>query len=366
MIKIAIVDDDEINLILMKNIIENNTEYNVKCYDGNNTNYIVDILSNEPPDLILMDINMPYMDGIEACKTIKKIDDFKYIPIIFVTCHTSKEYKTKAFNAGGIDYITKPIDVTEFLIRINNQLELTKTKQKLIEQSKMSALGRLAIAVGHDFGNILSIIYLNCAMNLKNNNVDELHDTLQMSIDCVNRGKKILNGLRSVSRPKESMEMIQINMILDNLVTMLKKKLKIKKITINMYQDDNIPLIYADDTDISRVFLNLLVNAIDALNPMKENNAISIITLKEDTNIKITISDNGSGIPEPIKDKIFEPFFTTKGVLWDGPDSSPGTGLGLYTSYNVIKKMGGSIQVSSFESTGTIFTINLPILDKPK
>ena len=159
------------------------------------------------------------------------------------------------------------------------------------------------------------------------------------------------------------MEMVQLNETLKRTLEILGQQLKVRGIEIEWDLDPNLPMIKADPSRIEQVFINLLVNARDAIddrwNSQKLGPEIKKITLRTHATkeaAEVEITDTGMGIPKADLEKIFEPFFTTK-------NAGQGTGLGLSISYNIIKECGGSIQAASNENNGASFIIRLPIQD---
>jgi histidine kinase len=190
--------------------------------------------------------------------------------------------------------------------------------------------------------------------------------TMLNKIDSnIDRASKIINHMRQFSRMSNmGMEKVQINEVLEKVFEIFNQQLKTKGIIVVKDIDDNIPLIMGDPNRLEQVFINLLLNARDAVEERwgdKEckpgSKIIQLKTKCEGESIVVKICDTGPGIPKAILEKIFEPFFTTKEV-------GKGTGLGLSISYGIIKDCGGDIQIDTSREEGAAFVIKLPMMEK--
>ncbi len=246
-----------------------------------------------------------------------------------------------------------------------------EAKQKIKETNfeKFEALGKLSAGISHDFNNILTGIYLNVKYLRESKEFDDnIYEKIE---DTINSGKHIVEELLDYARKAEvKMQYIDVNHFL-NKHKLFFEKLAGEKIKILIKTDKKQKTIYVNETKFLQVLLNLISNAKDAIS--KEGEIIIMVkvidlsnkvdtgkyTIKKGEYVKFLINDNGKGIPENILPHIFEPFFTTK-------KRKRGTGLGLATSYGIIKKFGGNIFVDSNVGEGTSFTILLPICKNKK
>ncbi len=268
----------------------------------------------------------------------------------------------------------------------NSLLELQSTQKQLIQSEKMASLGELTAGIAHEIQNPLNFVnnFSEVSVELlqeleeeiENGNLEdakELVNDLIQNLEKINHHGKRADGIvkgmlqhsRSSSGVKESTD---LNVICDEYLRLsyhgLRAKDKTFNATLNSDFDENIGKINLIPQDFGRVILNLLTNAFYAVNERKQLNengykpTVSIITKKDKNQIKITVNDNGNGMPQEIIDKIFQPFFTTK-------PSGKGTGLGLSMSYDIITKgHDGTITVTSKENEGTSFSILLPFNGK--
>ncbi|MBF0224940.1 MAG: PAS domain S-box protein [Desulfobacterales bacterium] len=253
------------------------------------------------------------------------------------------------------------------LVTTSDETKRIETEHQLIQASKMATLGQMATGIAHELNQPLSVIKTASSFFMKkikkNEPIkDEILFTMAQEIDNhVDRASKIINHMRQFGRKSEmSMENVQINEVLKRAFEIFNQQLKLREIEVVWELTENIPLIQSDSTMLEQVFVNLLLNARDAIEEKWENKKsgdkkITIATKLENKNAIIEICDTGTGIPEAFLDKIFEPFFTTKKV-------GKGTGLGLSISYGIIKECGGSIKATSKKDEGSCFIINFPIL----
>jgi C4-dicarboxylate-specific signal transduction histidine kinase len=235
--------------------------------------------------------------------------------------------------------------------------ELETTYKQLIQAEKLSAVGKLAASIAHEFNNpIYGIrnVLERFADRASDVNMDEAHkDLVALAITECDRVANLIQKLQDFHRPSSGIAApFNIHEAIDDMIRMTEKKLKEKKIKLKTHYADDIPPIVAVSDQIRQVILNLLQNAMGAIT--EEGGKIAITTQRDGSCIKIYVQDTGCGILTENMKSIFEPFFTTKA-------SVKGTGLGLSVSYGIVKKHGGNIEIQSLPGKGTIFTVTLPI-----
>jgi signal transduction histidine kinase len=419
--KILVVDDTPTNLEVISEILTEVGYAVATAIDGERA---LKRLQTYLPDLILLDVQMPGIDGFETCRQIKSNPTTASIPVIFITALADTESKVRGFSLGAVDYITKPFQEAEMLARINTHLQLQHLRQhleqcvaertlelqtaldrlrqsqlQLVQSEKMSALGNLIAGIAHEINNpvgfiagnlepaqeyiwdLLKIIHgyqneQSCpsvALQdlIEKIDLDYVEDDLPKLISSmqegVNRIRNISTSLRTFSRADGDRPVpFNIHEGLDSTLLILKHRLKANETrpeieTIEKY--GQIPPIHCFAGQLNQVFMNILANAIDALDESNEGrsfeeiranpNQITIQTEALDDRVVIRISDNGIGMSEEVKHRIFEQGFTTKEV-------GKGTGLGLAIARQiVVEKHGGTLSVTSNPGQGTVFTIVL-------
>ena len=232
----------------------------------------------------------------------------------------------------------------------------------LTQQSKMAALGKMAAGVAHEVNNPLAIIMemagwmrdLLSEEDLKGSpNFKEFESALGKIEFHVRRAKDVTHRLLGFARRLEPrQEDVNVNMLLEQTRSFLENEASYRKIAISTDFQPDLPRITSDTSQLQQVFLNILDNAIDAVD---KDGSIQIVTrhYPEQERVVVTIKDSGPGIPKDVQERLFDPFFSTKKV-------GEGTGLGLTISYSIIKKLGGDIQIESTEGEGASFNIMLP------
>jgi len=234
--------------------------------------------------------------------------------------------------------------------------EIMRAQEELLNAEKLASLGRMAAGVAHELNSPLTgvVTFAHLLKSRTSLEDKQAQEDLQVIIDQANRCSRIIKGLLGFSR-RAGFEMVEINVndLLDNTISLVRNQARFHNIRFDIRLAPSLPLILADPNQLQQVFLNLVINAADAMN---EKGVITIATrvLRTDGELlEIEITDNGPGIPEDMIGRIFEPFFTTKPV-------GKGTGLGLSVSYGIIKRHGGDIVVKSAPGQGASLFIRIP------
>ncbi len=366
-------------------------------------------IHREQPALILLDVQMPIMDGFETCRRLKADEKTRHIPIIFMTALSDKTSRLKGLSLGAVDYIAKPFEQDEVLARVRvhlqlkqltdrleekveeRTLELQNAQVQLVQQEKLATLGELIAGVAHEINNPMACITNNIdpardyirdltdlielykahysepanEINqlLQSRDIDfaledlpKLLDSMQLSTERI---KNISTSLRNFARVDVDQKVpVDLHEGLDSTLVILGHRIKAvgdrPSITI-VKQYGALPEVPCFPSSINQVFMNILANAIDALEGIAEP-SITITTKPiENDWIAIEIADNGPGLTEVIKQRLFEPLFTTKPM-------GKGTGLGLSISRQIIiDKHQGRIECFSEPNKGCRFVLELPI-----
>jgi two-component system NtrC family sensor kinase len=240
--------------------------------------------------------------------------------------------------------------------------------QQVIETGKLASIGELAAGIAHEINNPVAIMVeeagwiqdlLEEEEFQEGENLEEFSRALAQINSQGRRCKEITHKLLSFARKTDSqVHELQINELVEEVISLSTQRARYSSVTVNTNLDQNLPQIPISSTEFQQVLLNLINNAMDAME--KTGGTLDISTSQQNEDIFIILKDTGPGIPEVNLSKIFDPFFTTKPV-------GKGTGLGLSICYGIIKKMGGQISVQSAVNKGTTFTIQIPIKkQKPK
>lgn len=225
-----------------------------------------------------------------------------------------------------------------------------------MESERLALIGQLAANVAHELNNPLQGIVTYSHLLLERNSLDDpTKQSLQKIVVQANRSRDIIRGLLDFSRQrKPDKTLCNINNLVDEALSFFENQALMHNIQVITRLDNDLPSIVIDPSQVQRVFINMIVNAAEAMNGTGK---LSISTLCDKVKgcIEITFSDTGSGISEENLEKIFDPFFTTK-------ETGHGVGLGLAISYGIIKEHGGTISVESEVGKGTTFMVRLPIV----
>jgi two-component system NtrC family sensor kinase len=239
---------------------------------------------------------------------------------------------------------------------------ISELNDQLIQSDKMAALGKMATGIAHEINNPLAIIGEKAGWMRdllfeeefqKSKYFKEYTTSVDKIEEHVERARKITHTMLGFARRMEHrLDDVDVNHVLNQTIELLQSHAQTNNIKINKEMHPDLPIIASDQSQLQQVFLNLINNAIDAI---EKDGLIDVTTRKDDSRIVISIKDNGPGISKEDLQKVFDPFFTTK-------EAGKGTGLGLSASYNIIEKLGGTITAESKLSEGTVFKVMLPIV----
>ena len=257
----------------------------------------------------------------------------------------------------GYGIVAVTVDITESLVK----------ESQLIQASKMSTLGEMASGVAHELNQPLSALQIgtdfifNMVKQGQEIPQSELIVVSEQMREQIDRAVRIINHLREFGRKAEiKRKEVYINKPIEEVFILLSQQLKLRRIKVVLDLNDDLPPIMGDMNRLEQVFINLVINARNAMEEKKEQfvereteNILTIKSFQEDGQVVVTVTDTGTGIPDNMKDKIFEPFFTTRQV-------GKGTGLGLSISYGIVKDYGGTIEVESEVGKGTTFKLTFP------
>ena len=388
---LLIVDDTLENLRLLTEMLREQG-YNVRA--APDAAMARTAIRNYPPELILLDVNMPGMDGYELAEYLRSDPATVDIPILFISAFHETVNKVRAFAAGGVDYITKPFELEEVHARVRTHLELTRQKialqeslqritemqEQLVLKEKMASYGFMVAGLGHEIKNPLNFV-INFT-EISRSQVDDLREALQRKdtdeqneiaatmaenlgriLEHGRRIEGILNGMFSVKNSSEKKIKSDLNRLLEDAVEHASQEMSVQDgapdVHIIRKLDPNLQPIQAKPITIGRVFVNILNNAIYAAREHKrtKNNdlqpEVSVESKRDGDFAEIRIRDNGIGIVPENLHRIFTPFFTTK--------AGDGQGLGLAICFEIIvEQHGGTIEARSEPGVYTEFLIRLP------
>jgi two-component system sensor histidine kinase/response regulator len=364
---ILVVDDQPINVQLLKRKLE---RVGLQVMTASNGLEALEQVKTRKPDLILLDLMMPDMDGIEVCQRLQASSETRSIPVIFVTARTTKESKLEGLNVGAVDFITKPIDLDETVARVQTQLRFAAVNrenlelQRRLEESRRAAtIGAVAQGIAHNLNNLLGVVigYLDLIKSgfdkpvTVKKNAQNVDDAVQRIVGIVRQ----LSTLVVKSRPEVSR--IPVSRILEGGIRRFHSDSKTKSpVTIdNPLGDLEI------DTNIEtfeEVLSKVLANAWESYGeaPAGDRRPIAMRTSlfdrqKGERMLEIRVDDEGAGIAEDIRDRMFEPFVSSKRTV--------GVGMGLTIARHSLRSLGGEVTMASRPEGGATAILVHPVKD---
>lgn len=377
--RILIVDDQDANVRLIEFMLDS-AGFQQYCHTTD-SRQVLHLCLTFQPDILLLDLQMPRQDGFAVMEQLaRELPSQTYLPILVLTADISVAARQRALSSGADDFLSKPLDTVEVILRIKNLLrtrhlytevrqqnEMLKTIQtQLIQQEKMASLGQLVAGIAHEINNPLAFVlnhlflidtsiagiasdFHGQAPDAARRKLEKIRARLEEMRAGLIRVKDLVRGLRTFSRLDEAeVKTIDIHESIDSVLLFLRHKMHGRIELEKRYGTIQPFSCYAGR--LNQVMMNLVANAIDAI---EAHGKIVISTREEGGVVIISVRDTGMGIPEAIRGRIFDPFFTTKPI-------GQGTGLGLAISYQIIQAHGGSIEVQSEVGIGTEFSVRIP------
>jgi len=362
---ILAVDDELLNLELLKFILEKNSFDYVGAL---NPDQAITAALEQKPDLILLDVMLPQMNGFELCQKIKSHPECADIPIIFITGKVNMEDKIKGFKVGGVDYVTKPFDEQELIARIQTHTDLIKAKSKVEKQAldlqdSNVLKDRMFSIIGHDLRSPLSSIKLKLDFIMRgiiDPKADNfLDDTVYDLLNTTDEAFSLLENLLGWAKSESGvLSFIPEQIDLKELVTRSLRLFELNLNTKMIVMETNIPegiTAYADMNMVKTVIRNLLSNAIKFT---PKNGRIVIEVRKMEDVAIIAIKDNGVGIAAEDLDKVLNP---NEHFSKTGTEKEAGSGLGLVLCQDFVHKNGGTLILDSELGAGSTFYFDLPL-----
>jgi two-component system, sensor histidine kinase and response regulator len=360
---ILIVDDSEFELQLVSWILQEKNYQTVAATNGSDA---LRILEDLTPDLILLDIMLPDINGFEFCKRIKGVDQFQDIPVIFFTSLSNIDDIVKGFEAGGVDYLTKPFRKEELLVRIKNHLDLIGSKRKIEfqarELSQTNALkDKMFSVISHDLRSPVSSIKLALdfiSKGLVKPNDEFFNETIKDLVKTTDEAYILLENLLGWAKSQSNIlnvvpELFELRPMVNSVAGLLKLGSENKKIIIQNNINEGI-MVFADMNMLQSVIRNLLSNALKFTH---ENGTIELKAKNENDEVTVSVIDSGVGISQ---DRLKNIFDQDRPEQTFGTNKESGSGLGLILCKDFVEKNGGKIWVESIEGISSTFSFTLP------
>ncbi len=371
--KILIVDDQEANVRILESLLEIKGFKQVKS--TTDSRQVENLVESFCPDLLLLDLMMPHMSGFEVMERLRgKETEGHFMPILVLTADSTKESKEQALRLGATDFLTKPFDFTEVLLRINNLLMIShltgslkgqndlleeKVKERTVElEQKNEELKQFVFIASHDLQEPLRMV-TELLSQLQVHYGDKIDERGMKYIDFAVKSalkmKSLIVDLLEYSKADAlvvgDVTKVDLNNVLDDVRILLNSVIEFNKAEIKI---GIMPEIKAPVSVLRQIFQNLIGNAIryrkTDLAPV-----VSIRAIENEKNYVIEVEDNGIGIPLESQGKIFDLFHRIQ-----MPPDQLGSGVGLAITKKIIERMNGTLEVKSEVGVGSVFTILLP------
>ena len=383
--RLLIVDDNVANICLMTNILNRLGFRFIESTTDSRETFA--LLERFKPDLILLDLNMPHLDGFAVMQQLNRlIPRETFLPVLVVSNEASGEMTRRALASGAADIQAKPFNTSELFMRVRNLLqmrflhcqlqdqnetlelkvaertrELREMQQQIIVQERLRAFGEMAGGIVHDFNNALMSVIGYSELLLHDD--DQLADvqTTRRFLQIINTAGQdashIISRLRDFYRPREAIDLfarVDLNEIIEQCVPLTQPKWKDQALAegreISLEFDlAKVPSILGNASDLREIAINLVFNAVDA---MPLGGTITLRSGVDGSDVIFEVVDTGTGMTEEVRQRCLEPFFSTKG--------EKGTGLGLSMVFGIVKRHEGRVEIESVQGSGTVFRIRLP------
>lgn len=362
--KILIVDDVVSNVLLLK-ILLSNEKFQV-CTANNGTTCI-EIAKKEHPDLILLDVMMPDISGFDTAVILKKDEETKEIPIIFLTALNTPADLVHGFKVGASDFLTKPFNKEELVMRVMQQISLVAAK-RIIEQQNaelratLSNRDKMYSVIAHDLRSPMASIRMVLNLVVASTSPELVGPELYELLDKANKESEDVHDLldnllkwtkSQTGRLNVVIQDLDLNDIIPGVVDIFEMIAQTKRIKLNLQMSDSPLVVTADNDMLKTVVRNFLSNAIK-FSP--EDSSIEIIMSKEGEFAKVSVRDHGVGIAADRLGSIFH-----KGETTYGTGGEEGSGLGLQLCQDFARKIGGDCMVESVVGEGSTFSVLIPL-----
>jgi two-component system sensor histidine kinase/response regulator len=357
---ILIVDDNNKNLQLTATLLK---EEGYLISLAQNAEDAMIQLNEIIPDLILLDIMMPGVDGLELCRIIKKNEKLSDIPVIFLTAKSQTEDLAEGFKAGGVDYINKPFNREELLIRVQTHIELASSRKQIVEMNLRR--DKLYSIIAHDIRSPFSSISLTLsaiASGYLDPGSDEFRDIMSQLEKSASETSTLLDNLLEFTRLQSKTiamnpKYLAVYPVIMESVQLLKGNAEKKKITITYDISEDL-IAYFDEISMYAVFRNLIFNSIKFT---PEGGTIDISATTEDNLARVKVTDTGIGLSEELIKKIF---IDNEHYTSPGTNKEQGSGIGSYIIKDFVKRNRGQLKIKSTPGSGTEMFVYLPLKDR--
>ena len=364
--KLLVVDDVQTNVLLLKALL-GKEGYGILV--ANNGQEALEVIRNENPDLILLDVMMPGMDGFEVAERLKSEEFRCEIPIIFLTALDDTQSIVNGFKLGVGDFISKPFRKEELMVRIKHQLSLVAARRIIEEKNEelrktIAGRDKMYSVIAHDLRSPMASMKMllnTIMMSVEKDKIDpDIFDMLEMSNKTSEEVFSLLDNLLKWTKSQLGKltvipQKLDISGLADGVVEVMNSVAEVKHIKL-IRTDHESFFVYVDIEMIKSILINLISNAVKFSNPDSE---IKVGIKAEDGKVIVSVTDSGKGIKKEDQHKLLKDstHFTTYGT-----NSEEGSGLGLLLCRDFARKNGGELWFESEENLGSVFSFSLPQL----
>ena len=364
--KFLVVDDVQTNVLLLKALL-GKEGYGILV--ANNGQEALEVIRNENPDLILLDVMMPGMDGFEVAERLKSEEFRCEIPIIFLTALDDTQSIVNGFKLGVGDFISKPFRKEELMVRIKHQLSLVAARRIIEEKNEelrktIAGRDKMYSVIAHDLRSPMASMKMllnTIMMSVEKDKIDpDIFDMLEMSNKTSEEVFSLLDNLLKWTKSQLGKltvipQKLDISGLADGVVEVMNSVAEVKHIKL-IRTDHESFFVYVDIEMIKSILRNLISNAVKFSNPDSE---IKVGIKAEDGKVIVSVTDSGKGIKKEDQHKLLKDstHFTTYGT-----NSEEGSGLGLLLCRDFARKNGGELWFESEENLGSVFSFSLPQL----
>ena len=336
---VLVVDDFPDNAETVGQVLQTEIDCDLLVASGGEE--ALKMIADTPPDLILLDVMMPGMDGYEVCSRLKKQEKFKHIPIIFLTARTDREDYLRGFGAGAVDYISKPIDIHILLARVKAQLELKHQRDWMsrVTHQYKELIRMMCHDLINPIGSLKSI--LECSID-----EPELMEEFKGDIiGLANLSLEMIDQVRTIRKLEEGRQVligpVSLNEMLDETLFLARKKLQEKKIQVQLDVENDLIILGERVGLLNSVLGNLISNSVKFSDPESQ---IFISACSKEDKVIFVIRDHGMGIPKEIMPDLFS---LAKATSRPGTQGELGAGYGMPILKRYLDLFGANVDVQS-------------------
>lgn len=351
---ILVVDDTPANIEMLKDLLQNQGYAIHHAPDGLAALEIAPVLM---PDLILMDLNMPRLNGFEACRRLKENPKTQMIPVVFISAWGELDDKINGFKVGGVDYITRPFQFEEVVARVRTHITLSRQHREILSLNRLK--DQLVRTVSHDLKNPLTGIRGYVDLLMDETDHEERRRMLLLARRSTDRMYQLITNLLDLTRIQEGLQLekrsIPVGRLIQDVINDFEVHAQNRQIVIDVEIPDGNFNVVVDPLRMGQVIANLVSNA---LKYTPDGGRVLIHASRPGNHLCLKIHDEGPGIPPEIQDRLFEPFYRAPTTI---NRKVEGTGLGLSIVHGIVEQHGGTIGLTSVPNEGTTFEVMVPL-----